>query len=299
MVKRLFEDKRAVFFISLLAVLSLVLLAGTLNNISFQPAKPLYRLESDAQAPRISMGEVTKIFLEIPLWKQVLFFVMIFLVVVMIASLLSPEARKQMIRMFIRGAISVLLVSYLIKKNPNLLQNLFPQLNLGNGIIDTAPLENVAPPVFEPPQISGMLSFLITLGFVIIVAVLTWRIYLWWKRQNEALNAPNPLDEIVKIARASLHELSQQGSSHDSIIQCYENMSQALYMRRGLQRSYAMTAAEFAQRLENAGLPREPVNHLTRLFESARYGARASTQTDIDEAVSCLKTILKHCGESL
>jgi hypothetical protein len=101
------------------------------------------------------------------------------------------------------------------------------------------------------------------------------------------------------VARNSLHELSQQGASHDAIIRCYENMNEAVFARRGLQREYTMTAAEFAQRLEDAGLPHEPVNRLTRLFESARYSSHTSTQKDIDEAVSCLTSILQCCGEKV
>jgi hypothetical protein len=76
-------------------------------------------------------------------------------------------------------------------------------------------------------------------------------------------------------------------------------MSRVVGERQGLRREYAMTPAEFAVRLENAGLPREPVRRLTRLFESARYGARTSTQDDIDEAVDCLTSILKYCGEAM
>lgn len=300
MLKRLFENKWAVFFASLPAVLALVLLAGALNNIAFQPAKPLYRPESDSQPTGFSLDEMTKVFSEVPLWQQITFFAMILLIVVLIASLLSPEARKRLIKMFIRGATFVLVMIYLIKKNPSLFQGILSEPNFASGTGNAAPLEDVAPPVFEPPHVSGMLSFFITLGIVLIAAVVMWRIYLWWKQQNELFNAKHPLDEIAKIARASLRKLSlQQGSSHDVIIQCYENMSDAVFARRGLQRNYTMTAAEFAQRLEDAGLPREPVNQLTRLFESARYSARASTQSDIDEAVACLTTILNYCGATL
>jgi hypothetical protein len=76
-------------------------------------------------------------------------------------------------------------------------------------------------------------------------------------------------------------------------------MTRVVDARRGLFREYAMTPAEFALRLENAGLPREPVSRLTRLFEAVRYGARTSSQSDIDEAVACLTSILKYCGEAI
>ena len=158
--------------------------------------------------------------------------------------------------------------------------------------------EDVAPPVFEPPHISGWLSFFIALGIVLLIAVFFWRINRWRMLHKET-SGPHQLDEIAGIARASLRDLSSgQGSAQDIIIQCYTDMSRVVVARRGLYREYAMTASEFAVRLEKAGLPREPVNRLTHLFESVRYGARTSAQGDVDEAIACLTSILKYCGES-
>ena len=79
---------------------------------------------------------------------------------------------------------------------------------------------------------------------------------------------------------------------------CYARMSAAVSRKRGLVRKEAMTPAEFARRLEQAGLPGDPVQRLTRLFESVRYGAKQSNQNEINEAVSCLKAILHFCGET-
>ena len=76
-------------------------------------------------------------------------------------------------------------------------------------------------------------------------------------------------------------------------------MSRVVDVRRGLSRGHAMTASEFAARLEKAGLPREPVYRLTHLFESVRYGARTSAQGDVDEAIACLTSILKYCGKAI
>jgi hypothetical protein len=75
-------------------------------------------------------------------------------------------------------------------------------------------------------------------------------------------------------------------------------MSNVVNSKRGLQREHAMTPAEFASRLERAGLPREPVDRLTRLFESTRYGSHKSGTPEITEAVTCLTSILKYCGEA-
>jgi hypothetical protein len=73
-------------------------------------------------------------------------------------------------------------------------------------------------------------------------------------------------------------------------------MSAAVRVRRGLQREAATTAREFAGRLTKAGLPSDSVAALTRLFESVRYGERASSEPDKREAVACLESILHACG---
>ena len=75
-------------------------------------------------------------------------------------------------------------------------------------------------------------------------------------------------------------------------------MSDAVSRNRGLFRAKAMTPAEFARRLERAGLPGDAVRRLTRLFEAVRYGGRKSSQKEINEAVSCLTAILHYCGEA-
>jgi hypothetical protein len=224
--------------------------------------------------------------------------VLLFLFGVLIAFLLSPEMRKRLLRQLFRLTISVIAILYLLKYKPDLLEGLFPNLALGvqSG---SSPVDGIAPPVFEPPQISGWLSFFITLGIVLLAVVFAWRLNRWWMLRNKTADVSRPLDEIAGIARASLRQLATgQGSAQDGIIQCYEDMSRVVVARRGLYREYAMTPSEFAIRLEKAGLPREPVNRLTQLFESVRYGARTSAQGDVDEAISCLTSILKYCGDA-
>jgi hypothetical protein len=237
---------------------------------------------------------------EVPFWKQVIFWVLLSLLVLLVSSLLSPELRKRLLLGFVRMALFVIVFLFIMQNNPEILKGLF---TLGNPVADSATqslIEDIPPPVFEPPQISGWLSFLITFGIILLTALVIWRVNRWMARRNEILNLGRPLDEIAEIARTSLKELSQgTTSSHDTIIQCYERMSRVVESKRGLNRDFSMTPAEFAVRLEKAGLPRGPVERLTHLFESVRYGARISEPPDIDEAVACLTSILKYCGEAV
>jgi len=76
-------------------------------------------------------------------------------------------------------------------------------------------------------------------------------------------------------------------------------MSDVVADKQKLRREVAMTPQEFALRLERAGLPGDAVRRLTHLFEMVRYGDRKSAPKDINEAVSCLNTILHYCGETI
>lgn len=295
MLKKIFKDKRAILAVSILALFALVLLASTVRDVTFRAPRHLSHEESEVVS--IPIGSIAETIAEIPLEKQIAFFVMLLLFGVLIVYLLPPEMRKRLLRQIIRFVLGGLLLIYLLKLKPDLFEGLFPFLNMAAGQSDPSQLEAAAPPVFEPPQVSGWISFLVTFAIILLTAFVFWRINRWWSLFKPTAKSPNPLDEIAEAARFSLHNLSSDGSIQDKIIQCYADMTRVVDTRHGLFREYAMTPAEFALRLENAGLPREPVSRLTRLFEAVRYGARTSTQSDVDEAIACLTSILKYCGE--
>jgi hypothetical protein len=295
MAKRLLKDKRVILFLSFLALFSLVVLASEVKDATFRPARHFSWEETEIV--RIPVGQIINSIVEVPFEQQIAFLVLLFLFGALFVSLLSPETRKKLLRQLFRLTLSVILILYLLKIKPDLLAGLFPNLALGGQSASST--DGIAPPVFEPPHISGWLSFIIALGIVLLIALFLWRVNHWRMLHKETLG-PHQLDEIAGIARASLRNLSsRQVSAQDTIIQCYTDMSRVVVARRGLYREYAMTASEFAVRLEKAGLPREPVKRLTHLFETVRYGARISAQGDVDEAIACLTSILKYCGESI
>jgi hypothetical protein len=297
MLKKIFKDRRAILTASFLALFSLVMLASTVGNFTFRPARHLSREE--AEVVRVPIGRILESVADIPFEKQVAFLVMLFLFGVLVVMLLPPEMRKRLFHQFVRLVLGAFLLLYLLKLKPDLLEGLIPFLNMAAGESAPSAEENIPVPVFEPPQVSGWISFFVTVGILLLAAFIFWRINRWWLLRQPTTDSSRPLDEIAQAARASLRNLSLTGSAQDKIIQCYADMSRAVDAKRGLYREFAMTPSEFALRLQAAGLPPEPVNRLTRLFESVRYGARTSAQRDVDEAIACLASILKYCGESV
>ena len=290
-MRYLLENKRLILLLAVLALGALTVLAISLNEIPFRPGLRFVREEAPLPPPPAE--ELVDLTVNIPLWKQMIVWLLLSLLFVLIALLLSPEGRKRMLLLLIRVGFTMWAIYFLFK---NYGDELF-----GFNLQRPDPLqvdgETVVPmPVFEAPQVSPAFSYLISFAFALILLVVIWLLYRGWLRYT-SLNKTGPLDEIAKIARSSLRDLSSGRDSSDVIINCYLRMSDVVSHKRQLHREIAMTPHEFALRLEQAGLPGDAVTRLTRLFEGVRYGDRKSGPKDVNEAVSCLKTILHYCGE--
>ena len=287
-MRSFFENKRLVLVLAVLALGALTVLAISLNGVPFREGRN-FAQQLKVEAP-VLPDTIDKDWGAIPLWKQLLVWFLAGLMMVLIGFLLSPEMRKRLIRIFIRMALMFWAIYFLIKRGI-LTPNLF-----GGGEAPAAQVSTAPMPVFEPPHVSPTFSYLISFAVALIWLVVIWFLYRGWKRYL-SLNAKKPLDDIAKIARSSLNDLSLGRNSGDVIINCYLRMSDVVFDKRKLYRADAMTPNEFASRLQQAGLPGEAVIRLTRLFERVRYGERKSSPKDVNEAVSCLKTILNYCGE--
>jgi hypothetical protein len=259
-----------------------------LNEVPFREGQHFGRQET--RTVEFFPEDYGQVWVEVPLWKQIIVWGLVGLLVVLIALLLSPEMRRRLLRILIRVAVTAWALYFLIKRGiigPNL---------FGGGEAPPSQDTVVPLPVFEPPQVSPTFSYLISFAIALLWLLILWILYRGWKRYV-SLNTKKPLDEIAKIARSSLNDLTSGRNSSDVIINCYLRMSDVVSSTRHLYRNTAMTPHEFALHLEQAGLPGDAVTRLTRLFEGVRYGNRKSGPQDINEAVSCLKTILHYCGE--
>jgi hypothetical protein len=298
-MRSLLENRRLVLILAVLALASLTVLAISLNRLPFREAQ--HFMEPETQSVPLPAPPSPPIQVSVPLWKQLLVLGLFGLLVILVMLLMTPEGRKRLLRTLSRLAMWIVGIYILLKLNPNLLR-IFADLfglskkPLGHHTALDDPLATPMP-IFEPPQVSSTTSYVISFVFALILLALFWSLYRGWARY-QALNTPRKsLDEIARIARSSLDDLSSGRNSSDVIINCYLRMSDVVSIRRRLQREIAMTPREFAVRLEQAGLPGEAVAQLTRLFEGVRYGDRKSGPRDVNEAVRCLETILHYCGE--
>jgi hypothetical protein len=296
-MRNFFQKKVWVILLATLALAALTVLAVSLDHISFREAQRFSREPANLFSFFSSGdGNSELTWVSVPLWKQVVLWSLLGVMVILAGLLLSPQDRKRLYQIFIRVAVTALAMYLLIKNYPETLRGLFDWQQLGG---DPAAAANAPPmPEFQPPHVSPLLSYLVSFSCALLWIGIMWALYTGWKRYT-ATNSNKPLADIAHIARSSLNDLSTGRDTSDVIINCYLQMSDVVADKRKLRREIAMTPQEFALRLERAGLPGDAVRRLTGLFEMVRYGDRKSAPRDVTEAVNCLNAILRSCGESL
>jgi len=293
-MRSFFENKRWVIFLSLLGLGALILLSVGLRDIPFRGGQSFGR--NQIGDFRYVPANIINSIVEIPIWMQLSVWAIFVLMFVLIGFLMTPEWRKRLIRIVIRVGVTYWGLYILFTRYRDLLAGMGLNPGAMNAGSSLPASTGDAPPEFLSPRTISIASYILSFGIALLLIIIAWKVYVFWKEINAA-GLEQPLKKIAKIARSSIRDLSSGRNSTDVIINCYFRMSDVIADKRKIHRGAAMTPAEFAVQLEGAGLPAEAVQRLTRLFESVRYGERKTEPKDVNEAVSCLTTILHHCGE--
>lgn len=290
------ENKRLILVLSILALGALTVLAIGLGNIPFRDAQDFGTVIGRGNPGIAAQGLLNSI-VEIPFWQSVAVWLLFLIMIILIGALLSPELRKRLIMNIIRVAVIYWAIYIVAKRYRDELLQLMADANPLAGKIPYT-LGGTPPPAFVPPQTISLTSYLVSFGIAVLLVLLARKLFRLWQEYSD-VSADLPLSRIAGIARSSLNDLSSGRDSTDVIMNCYFRMSDVVEDKRNITRSKSMTPAEFATRLEQGGLPSDAVQRLTRLFERVRYGGHRSAPSDIKEAVTCLTTILHHCGETV
>ena len=285
------NQRQFILVLCLLVVVGTGVLAASLNDVQFQPARPLGL--SAGSGPLISLPRL-EISSETPLWKILLLWLAFTLNLVLFFFLLSPEARKRIIRQVVSFALGVLALLIALRYHmiqlPEIAGN--PVEATGAGIPQLGPSSEIT--AFQPPQVPPWMTYVVSLAILWAVMLVAWFFYRRWQRARGRRD--RSLASLADIARTSLRDLGQGRQWSDVVIETYARMGDTVSAHRGLNRAAASTPREFAERLAGAGLPPDSVGRLTRLFESVRYGGHSSTERDMREAVACLESIVRACG---
>jgi hypothetical protein len=283
--------------LTLLLLAALFVLAAGLTGLEFKKAE---RFEAPASGP---IG--LQIEAEHPLLRTLLILCPLGLLLgLVILMLVHPKTRRQLPRSLLRILPLVLLFIFLVTRSESGGEEAGPTeeaIPYANRAVEAQPggdwleqyepgVELVAETPFLEPDIPAWWTYVASLLTVLAAASGGW--WLWRSLQVR----PGGLSEVGSIAQRALADLEAGRAWEDAVIACYARMTEVLAREQNLHRPRAMTAAEFARGLERAGLPAEPVQRLTRLFEKARYGVRGSSGADAAEAAACLRVVLGAIG---
>lgn len=268
-----------------LVVLTVVVLASGLEGVELYPGR-----EFSLNAPGIEEGDDARAFginLEIfrIVWNVTGITTLVLLIPAIIYAIMTPNVLKQVISKAIILS-ATLYVLYLILRSRTLEPLLEFTSQTGN--LPSGPSINPTEFVTNPP---AWLAFLLTVG--ILALILGMGMVIW--RRFDAGQQPTTVEMLAIEAQEAISDLRSGAALKDVVMRCYFEMSRILNEQRGIRRKEAMTPREFEAVLKEVGFPGPPVERLTQLFESARYGARTPGEQEEQDAVACLEAIVEAC----
>ncbi len=290
-MKKYLESRYVIVLLACGGLTALFLLSATLRDFSFQPSQP-FSINLFGSGPALGGGDAG---LEIPLWKFILFGVLLVTLFVVLMILMDAEARKRVLLKTFRFLMTMvalwMIMNYAYERGS--LQQLMNLIPTEGGAAASA--TQTVMPEYIAPQISPWVVLAVSFGVGLVLVLLGWFFYTLRPKARGSY----AMDEIAGIAREALKNLEPGHDWDEAIVRAYIRMSEVVTAERGLIRQPATTPSEYARRMERSGLPNEAVNTLTRLFEGVRYGGNRSSLAERDQAAAALSAILHACGVNL
>ena len=285
------HQKLLVVFSVGIAIVAMLLLSAGLSGLDFLPGRPFslegYPPFEVGQNPPLPGRDILLFIVRV-----VYFLALALLPILIIWLIVSPEARKALLKQLLR-LLPIFIILYLaINRLRGTLSTAVEPSFQGvaspsDGLAGSSPTDTFAA---NPSQ---WLVLVASLGIALLLAVLVvgiaWSV---WRHRRPR----HPLERLAQEAQSALDALWAGGDLKDVVIRCYLEMSRVVSEQRGIRRDQAMTPREFERYLEEKGLPGEPVRQLTRLFEEVRYGTLIPGENEKRQAVASLTAIVEVCG---
>ncbi len=279
--------KRNSLFLLLLAMLLILILAMGLPDLKLFPGEPFSLGQDDAFTAGgygVLVGDNYLAWILRGLWVLTLICIPFYI----FFSIFTPEGRRRLKRDLIFLGILYLVSEFL----PKLLQNskLFPEseeITLPQGASQIQTLEpTVTFSPTPPPWLTIITIVLATLLFSVLIVGL-----LKLLRRQKTVQKSS-LEKLADEAQNAMEALRTGKDFKSTIIRCYQEMGRVIEEERGIFRETTMTPREFEAHLAAKGLPQEPVQTITRLFEKVRYGSLPVDNREEEQAFLCLTAIV-------
>jgi hypothetical protein len=208
-----------------------------------------------------------------------------------VANMLLASRRKRPLARVNYSVISVVLTLLIIAVlHPEVLERL--QFSPPPAAPSAATPAPGASPAAIPAALPEALVYGVSLAAAVLLVVLIWAVWKVVRRPRAQAQAPLA-QQAAQMAQAALADWESGSPLASVIIRCYGEMSQLVAEKRAVQRSADMTPREFVERLEKAGVPGQPAQELTTLFELARYSTCPLGASEEAAARACLSALAK------
>jgi len=272
--------KIGLLIVSIISIFALIVLSSSLSNLEFrQSGFSVDEISAEMQY-FISLFQTIKGIILLVAFLMGLMFI-IWSVFLRPKSFDQPSPKGKyvfLIQILLWVAVFLILRRRLVDRQISL----FPMEMESNPAFSSEQALLIAP-VPMPNWLPFLSSVILILSFLLLLMI----IYRRSRKPKVALTS------IAQEAQRAIESIKMKEDLRGVIIRCYYNMVQILHKKRGIQRKHSMTPREFEHHLENLGLPTEPVQQLTLLFEVVRYGNKELDEKADLRAISCLEEIVR------
>ncbi|HUX77242.1 MAG TPA: DUF4129 domain-containing protein [Anaerolineae bacterium] len=280
------RNKLRTLILSGIAVVAIVLLSAGISGLELLPGRPFSLEGAEFEAQGLGPSPAVEVIFTL---GRVLFVLAWLLLPAAIIYLIkSPEFRKRVLKSLLSMLLFFAIVYLFMRARSDLGRGgeiQFP------GVLSPPEPLSPAPTAEFVADPSRWLVLAASLALaVLLVASLVGVARFFWRRRRR------PVGPLGRLARDALQALEAGADLKNTVIRCYFEMARVLDEQRGIRRQQSMTPREFERRLEEEGLPGQPVRQLTRLFEEVRYGTRVPGEREERQAIASLRAIVEACG---
>lgn len=269
----------------------LLLLAMGINSLQMLPGRPFYLGDVGAMPVGGTDLSTDPNNISMTVFRIMLLAAAILLPLTVLLAMLSPDGRRQMLAYIILGAGLVLIFTLLQGSAQPARETTVAKPNVVRES-ETPQATRLPTDVFSPTAPDWLVLAISVVVGLFLGAIVAAVIYLAWRRSRKQSTA---MQELAAGAQNAVQALQAGAELKDVVLRCYRDMSSVLQKERGIHRQAAMTAREFESSLHDLGVPDEPVQQLTRLFEQVRYGHEPIGAAEEQQALASLIAIVAAC----
>jgi hypothetical protein len=275
--------KRNLLIYLLLCIIAVFIMGGALTQLEFKPGLPFPTTDHIIAAQQATPEPVDGQQISILAFRGVFSLLFIFAFLYFVYLLFRKTKLTRIL-----GALSMMAVFLCVIYLLSLITLQEVQITpvQQGGPVEVAPFTYRTEPLPAPPI---AWQWIVAAGLLLLAGAALWFFLVKHKQQ------PEEEDAIITAANIAMHSLLSGNDLRHDIMACYQSMSESLCEHQGLAREQAMTVREFEDYLENSGVPAQPVQQLSSIFESVRYSDTLPSGMEKQICLDSLQAIIQYC----